>query len=769
MSRRLRKAAGSPPPVASGAGPLAGAHWHTFFDAAAVAVSVQHTRDTLLGDDAPRRVRMRPIGRAVINRLQRSPADTLQDLYDPDSIGRSFYKPAEDLAYMRFGAVRAGAEWLDPIGHHRIQIPVREQHPKTKRWQIRCEEHLVRRGEELAALALTPAYQRARFAEATGDWVTRVDAAEYRRLVEADPRGAYAHAVKRMREDVITRMRESGFDTGAYPDEGGSSYNTNPNINPMGAIDTEFIPLSGGASNRQLYLYAHWEQTSKAFYERHHSELAKAAVGIVSDFVLGRGIGFKIRSPKVDRVWREFWKRCDMDRRLRQMCDDSTWQGELMLRKYERPKGFLEIRSLDPGAFQEIVTDPNDAEAIFFYAYNSPSPWQILSTFRGRNLNIPSTRYTITQYPPQELYHLKLNVSATEKWGRSDFFSSFGTLKRHRDWTNASTLKDLLQANLVWKIKVKGDQGDVDAFVSDPANSTLPAYGGTWVENEWVTLEPMHEDVAGTGGRGQGSTGLFLTSLFAAAQNMPVSYFNVAPGGTARATALTQGEPFVKKIATRQQVLRQLLAHLYEEVMQRAVVAGRLAAADLRHEDADPEWVFPSAYEEDRGAKFRDLDNARDTKVISHRSLSTQKAKELGLEEYDYDLEQEQIEKERRRADLQTWPRDSEAAIQLGMQPAGGPPPPPMMQGAAGQGQPTAAGDVTGAPTPGADQPDAIGRGEQIKGADARSDFRRQHQGHSLQAGAPLSDADQRFVETLTPEARNAVVLLPSGRVLRAA
>ncbi len=60
--------------------------------------------------------------------------------------------------------------------------------------------------------------------------------------------------------------------------------------------------------------------------------------------------------------------------------------------------------------------------------------------------------------------------------------------------------------------------------------------------------------------------------------------------------------------------------------------------------DAQVEIIFPTVYEEDRSKKIQDLATAEGLKVISHRRMSEQMAKELQQEQYDYDEEQEDIQ-----------------------------------------------------------------------------------------------------------------------------
>lgn len=1034
--------------------------------------------------------RRRPIGRTIRNQVGFRPDDDLAEVYDPDfQVAQSLLRPTKEVIAGAYARVRAGDQWVGPGNVHRMQII---------RPDGRMLERKVRGGKGLYDLAQTPEYRRAKFFEMTGDWPARIAPDDYdqvvmrplreglecwheqnkQRLLEAE-RDEYRR--EQVREARRT-LRESCFDFA--PDD-----NSAPQ-NPMQFIDQEYIPQGGMGYFRNLYLADHWKMIAKCFYERHHNELAKTAIQVTSDFVLGRGLGWKIKDDRCSDIWDEFWARNDMERYLRVLVEDLTWQGELLIRKYEVLRGFVNIQSMDPSGFFDIVTDPKDIRRVFYYSANGacldgdtriplldgteptvrelaernepywvysynhetkrivpgkasktwrsgvkrcvkvtldndesvvctydhpflmrdgtyvwaeklepgdslmplyrrigekglpgyrrlyqPSTYQyevehksftgrvakgsvvhhvnfnkldnrpenlrvmtreahqhlhmvensswnadpekraaasakisaaakareaslsdeqrearaertrqqmarqkeagwrghwfgkkrevseawrqknqmteekrqkIIDAFaakppmteadhaalserqraiyearpelreqiagslrtyfetnplsekasaalergrqirldrvraaheadaeqptnhkvvsvepagdrevydlqvdehhnfalgigvfthntqwqqtagqmRGVPLNVPSLDYIIDQYPAPEMIHVKINVSASEKWGRSDFYNSLGTLKRHRDWVNATTLKDMLQANLVWKIVLKGDEADVNSFINDQNNATLPAFGGTWVENEALTLEALHADVAQGGGRlGPGSTGAFLTALFAAAQQMPVTYFNQQGSGTARAVALTQAEPFAKKIATRQQVVRALLDQIYEEVMRKAVEAGRLERWRVGLESADPEWIFPSLYEEDRNAKFEALTLAFDQKVLSHRTLATQEAQELGLGEYDYEAEMEAIKQEQ----AANWPPQPP---QPTMGPDGMPMAPEQVEPGMQPGQPqqgipglTAKPGVSGL---------SQSRGEKIKGADERADFRKEFRGHSI-------------------------------------
>jgi len=144
----------------------------------------------------------------------------------------------------------------------------------------------------------------------------------------------------------------------------------------------------------------------------------------------------------------------------------------------------------------------------------------------------------------------------------------------------------VLEANLVYKVKVKGDQADVDAISADPKLTILPPPGGVWVENDAVTLTPMSAQLSSGGARGAQGIGQQIASIVATSLNLPSEYFNIESGGSARATALVRTDPAVKTVEDRQQLLRELIEDMYDRVMECAIATGRI---DLSAVHGDPD------------------------------------------------------------------------------------------------------------------------------------------------------------------------------------
>lgn len=125
------------------------------------------------------------------------------------------------------------------------------------------------------------------------------------------------------------------------------------------------------------------------------------------------------------------------------------------------------------------------------------------------------------------------------------------------------------------------------------------------------------------------------------------------------------------------------------------------------HPEAAIDVVFPTVYEEDRSAKLKDLGTAQALGAISHQRMAEGMAKELGIDPYNYEEEQDQIRDENPPIDPAKNLGSGDKVMQGMLGPLGGTPaqtPPGAAAGGAdlGGGLP---GKDTGAPPVGSGQP----------------------------------------------------------------
>lgn len=377
-------------------------------------------------------------------------------------------------------------------------------------------------------------------------------------------------------EGKVKRLREAGdplFDTGSSNFGG---------LSPTRLIDTEFIPIMAGPFFKQLYIYDYLYMHARAFELVNHNPLAASAIKLLQRFTIGRGLSFHIKDDEVRKVWDEFWTRNEMDKLIKDIARDFNWQGEIMLKYLEVDDGRLSIRNVDPSTCWEVVTDPEDIKKVYYYHFQWPSQYQIWVSGK-----VPISQYFIQQIPPTNIQHHKINISSVEKRGRSELLPGMPWLKRYDDLFSGKTLKAVLEANMVWKVTVKGDQGDVDALQLSENVQELPPPGGTWVQNEAVDIEPMSANL--TASRGDGGVGQEIANTFATSINLPGEYFNISgERGSARATALVRTDPAVKTVEEKQQTVKEVIQEAYERVVTTAILAGKLPKEKARK---DPEMV----------------------------------------------------------------------------------------------------------------------------------------------------------------------------------
>lgn len=388
-----------------------------------------------------------------------------------------------------------------------------------------------------------------------------------------------AKAMKQFFESDPGRLKQMIEQTGLSFD---SDLDRTGSLSATNLIDREFVPIMFGPFYKQLYIYDYLLMHGRAFQLKNHNALAAAATKIMTRFTLGRGVSFHIKHNQAKEVWDEFWKRNNMRKKIRLIAADLCWQGEMLLRYYEPMDGMMTLRVLDASTCWEIITDPEDIEVVYYYHFQWPTPYQIWVSGQ-----IPIMRYVVQQVPPTNIQHFKINVSAMEKRGRTDFFPGMSWLKRYDDYYNGQTVKSVLEANLVWKVKVKGDQADVDAFMQNPQFTELPPPGAVWVENEAVELTATSAVL--TSSRGSMGIGQQLAAAFALSLNLPNEYFNVEGGaGGAKATALVRTDPAVKAVEDRQQIVKEEVEEMYDRVISSAILAGRISRDAGKH---DPEMV----------------------------------------------------------------------------------------------------------------------------------------------------------------------------------
>lgn len=484
-----------------------------------------------------------------------------------------------------------------------------------------------------------------------GDTVLRPTSMAKQSFLESFQKDAARGVRVRKGMGKILEFREDGFGSGTF--DNGSLGST--------LVGSDFTPLLGGPFYKNLYFYQDYiRMHAEAFYSYHNDPLGKATIRITNDFALGTG--YEVQCDTNDRrgkiamaAWRAFEEVNDLKAQVEQLADEMGIYGEVMFWELPgnetkityrlgpddtRPMGIIpRVRLIDPSNIVEIVTYPEDITRPLFYVWLQPTQYQIYtggtgsSQPSGKVTNIqPTLKFIYRQIPAEQMQHFKINAVSNEKRGRSDLFSIFNYLKRMRDAINYRLIS--LEKNAAWSIDtvVKGDQVDIDAYIADQrAIGTIPPPGSEFVHSDGIVRQYLATQ--STGSKAADDTLSWCLSMISAGGGIPVSWYGThLSGGQTRASALVSTEPPVKRLERRREKLKRCITALWNLCMDRAGLKG--FPCDV---------ILPELITQDRSQKLQDIKFAEDNRWVSPQRAANMGAKELLIDDYDYNEEQQDI------------------------------------------------------------------------------------------------------------------------------
>jgi len=432
-------------------------------------------------------------------------------------------------------------------------------------------------------------------------------------------------------------------------------------FDPFPGVGNDFTPLLGGPFYKNLYYYQDYiRMHAEAFFAYHNDPVARAFTQITRDFVLGTG--YEVQCDTNDRqgqvalaAWKAFEEANDFQEQIDQAVTETSIYGEIMFwelpshqakityqlsGKDTDPKAIIpRLRIIDPSNIVEIITYPEDITRPLAYIWLTPTQYQIftggLNSDSSDSMPIqPTLKFIYRQIPAEQMHHFKINSVSNEKRGRSDYFPIFAYLKRLRDSVDYSLIG--LQKASAWAIdtEIDGDQADIDAYVqAQAALGTIPQAG-----SEFVHTKAIKRIILAAQGKGGVASDAFSWSLSMACAGVgiPVSYLGThLSGGSTRASALVSTEPVAKKMEKRREFIKRIIRRAWAIVMKQAGLPM-----------IDCNIIFPEIITQDRSQKLKDLLLMQQSRWISPERAAAMAAKEIGIQNYSYQVELEKMKEE---------------------------------------------------------------------------------------------------------------------------
>ena len=411
-----------------------------------------------------------------------------------------------------------------------------------------------------------------------------------------------------------------------------------------GMVGDDYIPMLGGNFFKSLPYWDFLKQANAAFYAWNHDPLAKQSINIIKDFTLGRGYRLDSENKAAIALWSAFEKVNDVQQMMRQIAVELSIYGETIVWKLPDnqaapvqartagqpiPRALIpRLQLVDPTVIWEVITWPEQPNRPISFIWVAPTMFQIY-TGQEKSAKVPGSKFIFQTIPADQMRQYKVNAVTGEKRGRSDLYPVLSYLKRMRDTVEYAIIGTQKQAAYSIDTTVEGSQDDILNYIdAQESMGTIHPAGSEFVHTAKVKREYLSADGARMGAN---PTFDWVMSMIASGLGIPISFYGThLSGGQTRASAIISSEPVAKKFEGRQQIYERIILDMWDDLME---------WAGLGHVPC--EITFPELYTQDRSQKFKDLALAEAQGWLSKKRVASMAAKELGITDYDFDVEQD--------------------------------------------------------------------------------------------------------------------------------
>jgi len=356
------------------------------------------------------------------------------------------------------------------------------------------------------------------------------------------------------------------------------------------------------AAGDDLDTAAHRVILRRAYSAWCRNPIAGQIVNITTSFVMGKGIGFTARDPRVQDILNRFWNDPDNDLSIMQhwMSNELQIYGEIFCRFFVNPvDGAVKISMIDPVEIADIVTDPDNIRNPLAYLREyrkSASPTEWIENFKrsGGSHWLPSYDEMVNEViDGGDILHVKVNNVSNRKRGLSELYRVLPWLDAYQRWLEDRININRARGTFAFLRKVPTvPSRAAGPFETDSAGKyIIPKSGSILVVHEdedWQVLSPsINADDAKEDGRA-------LKLMISAGSGIFEHYFGDPSTGNL-ATTRSMELPMVKKFEDRQRLFENVFGRMFRRVIDSAINAGVLP------EDAERavEVSFPPIVPED--------------------------------------------------------------------------------------------------------------------------------------------------------------------------
>jgi hypothetical protein len=341
---------------------------------------------------------------------------------------------------------------------------------------------------------------------------------------------------------------------------------------------------SGLESGRDRLGYERDQVLAEALLAWRANPLARRIVGMMTQYVVGGGIGLECDHPETGAFLRTWWSH-PLNRlpvRVYEWCDELTRAGELFILVSTDPAGMSYLRALPAAGVAQIVTAENDLEQELFVvekpgiapgasapgafaadAGDPASTW--LEGRRWAVYNLEADRRDENGNSTPAVLHFAVNRPVGARFGESDLAPLLRWLARYAAWLEDRARLNRFRNTFLFWVKARfASQAEKLQRQAD-LNRDPPSPGSILVTDEsesWSVLSPNLASFEAA------EDGLALKKMIAAGAGLPL-HFLAEPESATRTTAESAGGPTFRHFQQRQVFFLCMLEELARAAVHR--------------------------------------------------------------------------------------------------------------------------------------------------------------------------------------------------------
>ncbi len=314
--------------------------------------------------------------------------------------------------------------------------------------------------------------------------------------------------------------------------------------------------------------------------------LARRIVGMMTQYVVGGGIGVESNHERTNKFLNDWWthRLNRMAVRVYELCDELSRAGELFVVLSTDGAGMTYVRAVPAADILSIETAENDLDQELMII-EKPSPDYTSQTRNPEGL-MEGRRWQVydqnTDSPNEDgqfnpvMLHYAINRPVGAKFGESDLAPLLRWLARYAAWLEDRARLNRYRNTFIFWVKARFSSQAEKLERQAELNRNPPNPGSILVSDEseeWKCLSPNLASFEAA------EDGLALKKMIAVGAGYPM-HFLAEPESATRTTAESAGGPTFRHLQQRQEFFLWMLEDIIKAVIRRRKFYDRLISVD---------------------------------------------------------------------------------------------------------------------------------------------------------------------------------------------